>query len=497
MSENSMNLLTDDTLAALEKAQTAGILSPTGLYSYDLGDLVRLIPVVTPFREKIARVASTDGSKFAIWRTLLNINNNQPRVTPGFDQPANLANVSEQDFQAFYRTLALGGTVSQDAFDLAQGYNDPYAEMTVQTLNQLLIGEERLLIGGQGWALVQPTGLTLAVGATGGTFATSAYYVGVAARTASGYYSGGNSRGTQATVTPGSGTTNTLTATVGTVKGAVAYDWFYSANGSTWFYYSTTSTTSVTIKSPIAANNTLPTQTAMPNLNSAIPTFNGAADNGSAPQDLAGTSPAEFDGLISTLTADYSATGQWVAPGTGTTNPSTYQDAGGAALALSGGTITQITNLLASLWNNIFASPTELMMNAATAQSISSLILSSPSAVTYLQTTVGDRIDVAAGGKITQIVNVAAGTTVPIGIYPYVPPGVIIARTDRVPFPQANITNVLEVRTLRDYSQFDYAASRIVAVNGGPRKDFEIRSVEAFVNRAPVAHGILVNFVAP
>ncbi|MBP5896436.1 hypothetical protein [Streptomyces scabiei] len=73
-------------------------------------------------------------------------------------------------------------------------------------------------------------------------------------------------------------------------------------------------------------------------------------------------------------------------------------------------------------------------------------------------------------------------------------PGTIIARTDRVPFPQANIQNVLEYRNLRDTDQFDYGVSRIAGVaGGGPRREFEIRSVGAFVNRAPVAMATLSN----
>jgi hypothetical protein len=88
----------------------------------------------------------------------------------------------------------------------------------------------------------------------------------------------------------------------------------------------------------------------------------------------------------------------------------------------------------------------------------------------------------------------AGGITVPIEVHTSLPPGTIIARTDRVPFPQANMSNTLEVRTLRDTTQFDYATGRVAGVvGGGPRKEFEIRSVEAFVNRIPAAMAVLSN----
>ena len=54
--------VTEETLATIAKAQTTGILESTGIYSYDLSGLVTLIPVVTPFRDIVARTASPDGN---------------------------------------------------------------------------------------------------------------------------------------------------------------------------------------------------------------------------------------------------------------------------------------------------------------------------------------------------------------------------------------------------------------------------------------------------
>ena len=53
---------------------------------------------------------------------------------------------------------------------------------------------------------------------------------------------------------------------------------------------------------------------------------------------------------------------------------------------------------------------------------------------------------------------------------------------------------MLECRTLRDTAQFDYGISRIAGTaGGGPRREFEIRTVSALVNRAPVAMAMLSN----
>jgi hypothetical protein len=488
-----MEDVSEETLAAFKKAQTSGIFESTGIYSYDLGPLITLVPVVVPFREHVSRKQSPDGNPYAVWRAIMNATNSQPDPSMGFDYAANEAVFVEQDFQAKYMPLGLAGKVTQDALDLAKGYADAYAVATFNVLNQVLIGEDRKMVGGQSFALTAATAPTLTQHSTGGTIGAATVYVGVAGRTGSGYYYGsGNSQGASANTVFASGSTNSVSATTTAIKGAVAYDWFQSANGTTWSYYTTTTTNAVTMTSVISANNAVPTT--LPDLTttwkgaaSTAPTYNGSADNGSANAN-------DYDGFLASLSGDYNANGQWVQPGTGTTNPSVYNTLNGAALTLTGGTVTEIENLMfLPLWNSVKTSPTALMMNAAQAQEIANLILGSGSATTFLNTDAQGRISVTAGGRVGQVVNApAGGVTVPIEVHVSVPPGTIIARSDRVPFPQANIDSVLEVRTLRDTSQFEYAASRVSgSVGGGPRKEFEIRTVSAFVNRAPVAAAVL------
>jgi hypothetical protein len=495
---NPMENVTQETLDAIVKAQTTGILETTGIYSYDLSELVQLIPVVTPFRDIVARKQSKDGNPYAVWRAIMDLTNSQPDPSMGFDFAAPEVSFLEQDFQARYKPVGYAGLVTQDSYDLAQGYADPYAVATFGVLNQVMIAEDRKLMGAQSFALSRPAAPTLTAAATGGTLGTAAVYVGVAARTGSGYYFGsGNSQGNSATVTPASGTTNSVVATVGAVRGAVAYDWFYSANGTTWYYYTTTTTNTVTVTQTISANNAVPSgSTALPDITttwkgaaSTAPTFNAAADNGSANAN-------DYDGFLASLAGDYNGAGQWGQPGSGTANPSIWKSLNGSGLTLTGGTIAEIeANLFLPLWNQIKSSPTALMMNASEAQKIANLVLGSNSATTFLNTDSSGRISATAGGRVGEIVNApAGGVTVPIEVHVSLPPGTIIARTDRVPFPQANISNVLECRTLRDMAQFDYGINRNPGVaGGGPRKEFEIRSVEAFVNRAPVAMATLSN----
>lgn len=478
---------TEETLAAIAKAQTTGITSSTGVVSYDLSGIVSLIPVVTPFREKVARVKSPNGNPYAVWRALLNLNNSQSSPAPGLDYASNEVLFQEQDFQAKYQAIGYAGFVTQDAFDLAQGLFDPYANATFQTLNQTLIGEDRLLVGGQSFALPTPATPTLTKVSSGGSIGSVQVYVAVAPRTGYNYFYGGNGRASSANTTFSTGTTNSLTASIAAVRGAVAYDWFQSANGSTWYYYSTTTVANVTMTSVISANNAVDA-VANVDISSGVPTVSTSADNGSAQAN-------NIDGLLATLSGDYNTAGQFVTKGTATANPSQFIDGGGSALTLSGGSVAQIEQLFAQIYGAVKASPTALMVSPEQAQEIANLVLGSSSAVTYLQTDAEGRVNTTAGGRVGQIVNTpAGGVLVPIEVHPSVQDGTIIARTDRVPFPQSGISSTLEVRTLRDYSQFDYGINRTAGqAGGGPRKEFEIRSVEAFVNRAPVSMGVLSN----
>lgn len=488
--------ITEETLEAIAKAQTTGILESTGIYSYDLSGLVTLIPVVTPFRDIVARKASPDGNPFAVWRAIMDLTSSQPDPSMGFDYAANETVFLEQDFQARYKPTGLAGLVTQDAYDLAKNYGDPYAIATFNVLNQVLIADDRKLMGAQSFALARPAVPVVTQHTTGGTIGAVSLYVGVAARTGSGYYYGsGNSRGTPSVIsTFGSGSTNSVTATVASVRGAVAYDWFYSADASTWYYYTTTTVNTVTITSTITSNNALPSVTACPDMSTSwkgtansVPTINTAADNGSANAN-------DYDGFLASLSGDYDGTGKWVQPGTGTANPSINNSLNGAALTLTGGTVTEIeSKIFLPLWNQVKCSPTAIMVNAAQAQEIANLILGANSATTFLNTDASGRVSAVAGGRVGEIVNApAGGVTVPIEVEVSLPPGTIVGRTDRVPFPQANISSVLEYRNLRDTAQFDYGISRVAnTAGGGPRKEFEIRSVGAFLNRAPVAMAVL------
>jgi len=433
----------------------------------------------------LPRVGAKEGAEFATWRALLNVNNQQPNPAVAFDTAAGIVQVDEQDVQAKFRPIGMGYTVTQDAVDLAKGYADAKATMALNTLNQLMIGEDKLLIGAQSFALPVPGTPTVTPGATGGSIAAStAVDVRVAARTGSNYFYGGSGiASAQGAGTTSTGATNSAVAFVTAVPGAVAYDWF--VNG---FYYTTTTVNTVTITSIPTANQALPTN--LPDLSTVAPT--------SVPTVDASANATEFDGFLASLSGNYASNGSLVTNGTGTPSGATFLSNDGATLTLSGGAIQQFDELFLSVWNNVRLSPDALMLNGQQAQDLATRVLGSPGAVTYLQTNAGDRNSATAGGRVGGVINKITGKEVAIEVHPHLPSGTIIARTDTVPFPGSNIGKTLQIETLRDYSDFTYGSSRGApgVAGGGPREDGEIRSIECFKNLAPVAMAVLSNVAA-
>jgi hypothetical protein len=483
--------ITAETLALLEKAQTSGLYVSTGIQGYDLSGLVALIPVNVPARNNTSafpRTIAGEGSQTAVWRALLNINSQQTDAAVGFDYAGSLTLFDEQDVFAPYKPLAKAGRVTLDAVAVARNFADALAVAELQTLNQLFIDQDLHIINSQNWSLGTVSPPTLTPSTTGGTIPASASVnVKVAARSGANYFIGGSTAvSTNAPVTvSSSGSLNSVTASIAAVKGAVAYDWFVGSTSSNQVYLTTTTVASVTITSIPTAAQALP---ALPLLSATAPTTPPTADTS--------YSQNWYNGVIASTLGDYGSTGP-VTPGTsGTNNGSTFIDNGGNAPALSGGGIDVLDKINDQLWASVQLSPNAYMVNSTQGDEISKLILSSGSATTFLPPTDADaRTNLAGGGFIGRYINRAAGgVPVTIEIHPHVAPGTIIARTDRVPFPGSNIGSVFEVRCQYDTMRFDYAANyNPGTLGGGPRYDFEIRSMETLINRAPVAQAIVAN----
>lgn len=474
--------ITEETLEAVRKAQTAGVVGTTGLYGYDLSGVVSLVPVTTPWFERVARKQG-DGSQAAHWRALLNINNTQPNPFTGIDGGGSFVNFKELDVLANYMPVRLSGKVTQDAIALAKNYADAKAISVTGTLMQWRIAENKALLGGQNFALPSIGTVTLAASTSGGSLATGTVYVKCQARSPYNYYYGGSGI-TSAEASVGvTGPTASVTASVAAVKGAVAYDWFIGTAAGAEVYATTT-----TVNKVVLTKSTAGTVPVLPSLYNGTPAVTASDTSFSA---------NAYNGLLATLSGDYGATGL-VTPGSGS-DPSgaIFQSLDGATLTGSAQGITEIDNLLESLYETTNLSPTAFLMNSQQAKDIKGKVFGGGNAVTYLEPQGNGRVGATAGGSVARYINGSAGgEEIEIVVDPHVPPGQIIAITERIPYPNSGIANTFEARTLRDVAEFDYGVSLSPGANGGPREEWDVSSLETFVNRAPVACGVITNIAA-
>lgn len=497
-----MDEVTKETLEAIRKAQTSGILVSTGIQGVDLAGLVAQIPVNVPARNNTSafpRTIAPEGSQTAVWRALLNINSQQLDAAVGMDYAGSKTKFLEQDCFAPYRALAKSNTVTLDAVAVARNFADALSTAELQTLNQLFIDQDMHIINSQSWSLGTVPAPTVSTAAEGGSLKKNTKLeVKVAARSGANYFAAlpgeepeeivsTASKASAATIKEtGSVTeTNTLTALIPAVKGAVAYDWYVGTEGGELWYYTTTTVASVVITK-------LPTKAEpVPNL----PLISSGTPSPHPPTEDKSFSDNWYNGVIASTLGDYGATGP-VTPSTGTPSGATFIDFGGNKITSEGASVNVLDQINEELWSSVQLSPTAYMVNSLQGDEISDLILGSSAALTFLPPTDADaRTNLAGGGYIGRYINKSAGgVPVMIEVHPRMAPGTIVARTDRVPYPGSNIGTVYEVRCQYDTMRFDYAAALNPGVlGGGPRYDFELRSNETLINRAPAAQAVVAN----
>lgn len=481
------NGVSSETLELIKKAST-GVTSSLGLTGIDLIDYINLVPVPSTFYDKLAKTSPDVAGPYAIWRVLTNINNQQSNPSTAFDYAAPLHKNNLLTVSSAYAKIGYGYTVTKDAIALAKGFADAKALEVFSTLMQYKIGADKMALGGQNFALNTPGTPVVTTATTGGSIAaTTAVNVKVAARTGENYYYGGSTvASAQGTVTTGAGSTNSATATVAAVRGAVAYDWYVAG-----FYYTTTVVNKVTITSIPTANAgsvpNLPGLFATPP--SAVPVADSSADANA------------FNGLLATLAGDYiSGAGQngLVSAGSGVASGATFQSLDGAGFTGSGQNINELDALNAAVFANTYLSPSAYMCSSVDAAAISKLLLAGAGATTFFTPGADGRSDVTAGGFIGHYINKAAGgVPVRIEVHPNMVPGTLIARTDQITFPNSGISNVFEIRSLDEVADYEYGVSRILnQAGGGPRFDGEVYSTSTLINRAPVAQAVLQNILS-
>ncbi|HTV32691.1 MAG TPA: hypothetical protein VME69_06265 [Methylocella sp.] len=427
----------------------------SGLTFYDLELGAKfLYPVLTPLRNRIPRVSGKGGIQ-ANWRGVTAINTQGLRFGVSAANRGGVLAVATQDYSASYKGIGVETSVDFEAQYAGQGFADLRAIAAKTGLEALMLGEEAMILGGassQNAALgITPTP-TVVAGASG-SLPTMTLSVIVAALTLDGIMNGSVAGGIQATInrTNADGSSDTFgggvaqksnpstsaitgpngsaTATVASVPGALGYAWFWGAVGSETLGAITT------INSVAITEAATGTQTA-----SLLP----AAD--------ASTNNLAFDGLLSL--AMQPGSGAYVA-----TQPTGTAGVGTPLTADGAGGIVEIDTALKSFWDNYRLSPDSIWVSSQEALNISRKILQSPSSSAYRFVFESDQNMIGGGTMIRTYLNrfsMAGGSNLDIKIHPNMPAGTILFTTDMLPYPLANVGNVMQIRTRQDYYQIEW-----------------------------------------
>ena len=454
-------LLADDQ-ARIEKTTTQGLTTATGLTWYDLQKGAKLLyPVLTPLRNDIPRVGG-DGGTATNWKaiTAVNVGNVSIGVSEGNRNAA--MQTTEVDKVAKYVTIGLENFITFEGDEAAQNFDDAKALGSRTLLQAMMIGEEGVIIGGNAsLALTTTPTPTVADIGSGGTINTGTVVsVICVALTFDGYvnatlagsiipsvtrtnadgstdtYGGGCAQASAAGAVTTAANTDSVTAVVTPVAGAVGYAWFWGTAGNERIGAIST-INSVLIKTAVGTG-----KSTLMGLAANLP----AADNSK--------NALLFDGLITQICTAGSGAYVYAMPnGTlGTGTGLTSNSAGG---------IVEIDTALKSFWDNYRTTPEEILCNSQELGNITNKVIAGGGTPLFRFNVDGQNgtaadVTVTAGAIVGNYLNkftMGGGELIKVRLHPNVPPGMIIFRRKSIPYPMSNVTNIAEMKCRRDYYQ--------------------------------------------
>ncbi len=441
-----------ETLAKSTFSQSGSATSGLTFYDLELGAKF-LYPVLTPLRNEIPRTSGKGGIQ-ANWRAITKINSSGVRIgVSGGNRGAVMA-VATADYNAAYKGIGIESNVDFEAQYAGQGFDDIRAIAARTGLEALMLGEEILLLGGNGTVALGTTPTpALSALTTGGACTDGTIRVICVALTLEGYvdssiadgiplsitrtnadgssdtFGGGSAqKSATATVVLSAGTSvQSVACTVTAVSGAVGYAWFWSdgAAGSEKLGALTTVN-----KYTITTDNGTGTQTGAD-----LPASDNSVNN------------LSFDGLLTQAAKSGS-------------NAYLYSMDGSPLTADNAGGVVQIDTALKHFWDTLRLSPDCIWVNSQEAGNIGKLVAAGTGGSSNFRVNVDVRDGMIAGGiMIKEYLNrfsMAGGQVIPIRIHPNLPAGTILFTTSRLPYPLSNVTNVMQVRARQDYYQIEW-----------------------------------------
>jgi hypothetical protein len=322
---------------------------------------------------------------------------------------------------------------------MGRRFEDIPAYAMLATLQSLMIQEDRYIIGGCDCDIGAPSSLTVADSPDAGSLtALTAYDFSVSALTLHGYLNAatGTVGGVKAkdetdavantAWTSGAGVTAAL-LTWPAVKGAFAYNIYGITHTGTRIYLKTVTTNKSTVT-----------------------TITGTAGHTANSTDESGDTYG-YQGLLQQIVA-------LVAASYGTMT-AYYKSMDGAELSGDGAAgVTEIDTALQNIWNNGRISPTVMLLNAQESRSLKALAIGSAATnATRITVAMDGQAEFKAGAGVTAYYNPFTAQWIPLITSLHVAPGTILLIGERVPYPNSETPNNIEIELQQEYYAEEFA----------------------------------------
>lgn len=499
---------TQNTLDILKAAQAApddlikSFVQPssatTGLQAYNLeAPSKKMYPVLAPLRNMTPRIQGGYAIQ-ANWKAITGINVGNQRAGVSEGKRGGVITHTSKDYFAAFRGFGLENDVTFEANYASKNFEDVKALAVQQTLEALMLQEERLILGGNGNAMelgTTPTP-TLAV-ASGGELADATTYrvicvaltlqayldaVGVNNGSIGDYFDaatakvpgsitrinadgstdtfgGGSAKVSAAATVLTTDANQQISATVPSVRGAVGYAWYMGVGEGNERLVAVTSINSVVI--PAAADS-----------GAQLASDLGSADNSRCELD--------FDGLLyQAFKSDSNAYFKSMA--TGTAGVGTGLTADGA------GGIIEFEEAFVYFYNRYRLSPSHIFVSSQELLNITKKIIENNGAPLLRLTIAADsQGQIQAGVVVGEYLNKVMNVKVPIVVHPNLPAGTIFFYSSRLPYPLTNVGNVSQMLMRQDYYQLEWPIKT-------RKYEYGVYADGVLQHYAPFSMGIITN----
>lgn len=426
-----------DQIKEQQKLEKAITLS-TGLVGYDLEQPAKnLYPVLSPIRNMLPRTKAAKGSTAVNWKAITGLSATGSAFVGEGARNGEIS-YTESDLSAAYKTWGRDDSVTREAEQGAQGFEDLRARSARSLLQYVMIEEEDLLVGAlsSSHALGTSPTPTISSANTGGTIGAGTYdvicvvlpFLGYRKATVNAVNAAAHAAQSVASATTTITGTGVISGHVTPVNGAAAYAWFIGTAG----------------------NEKCELITTVANFK-----VTALAGTGQAATAVTGNTSGDtnaFDGIIPQIVNGNGHITQLANGTDGTGTGLTYDNAGG---------IVEFDAELKYQWDVNRLSPDIIFVNSQEAMNISTKILKSSNNPVYqFIVPQGDaQGELMGSALVTRYLNKFTGTPVKIQSHPTLTPGTVVFYTQNLPawYVNTNVEGLWDVHVLEDYYELQYA----------------------------------------